>query len=281
MQVISSIDEIRKIRKSMPEPVGFVPTMGYLHPGHLMLVKKARQECASVVTSIFVNPTQFGPQEDLAKYPRDLERDFSSLENEGVDVVWTPDKNMMYPEGYDTWVNVDSISRSLEGEIRPGHFRGVTTVVTKLFHVVQPDKAYFGQKDAQQAWIIKKMVKDLNFNIDIHIEPTIREADGLAMSSRNVYLNTKERSAAPQIYKGMRKALRLFKSNEDNADRLIQVVANHLAQTPLFTVQYIQIVHPESFEPVITAFEGCLLLVAAKLGNTRLIDNIILTKKYH
>ena len=149
MQKISSIDEIRRIRKSLPEPVGFVPTMGYLHAGHLMLVEKARQECASVITSIFVNPTQFSPQEDLAKYPRDLEREFAALEHEGVDVVWTPDNAMMYPQGYDTWVNVESISRSLEGEIRPGHFRGVATVVTKLFHVVQPDKAYFGQKDAQ------------------------------------------------------------------------------------------------------------------------------------
>jgi len=279
MQKISSIDEIRSIRKSLPEPVGFVPTMGYLHAGHLMLVKKARQECASVFTSIFVNPTQFGPQEDLAKYPRDLERDFAALEHKGVDVVWTPDNAMMYPEGYDTWVNVESISRSLEGEIRPGHFRGVATVVTKLFHVVQPDKAYFGQKDAQQAWIIKKMVKDLNFNIEIHIEPTVREADGLAMSSRNVYLNSEERSVAPRIYEGMQRALRSFNHDEVNADRLIQIVANHLGETPFFTVQYIRIVHPESFEPVSTAFDGCLLLVAAKLGDTRLIDNIILTKK--
>ncbi len=279
MQKISSIDEIRSIRKAMPEPVGFVPTMGYLHEGHLMLVKKAQQECASVFTSIFVNPTQFSPQEDLAKYPRDLERDFAALEHKGVDVVWTPDNAMMYPQGYDTWVNVESISRSLEGEIRPGHFRGVATVVTKLFHVVQPDKAYFGQKDAQQAWIIKKMVRDLNFNIEIHIEPTVREADGLAMSSRNVYLNSEERSVAPRIYEGMQRALRSFNQDEVNADRLIQIVANHIGETPLFTVQYIQIVHPESFEPVRTAFDGCLLLVAAKLGNTRLIDNIILEKK--
>lgn len=279
MKKISSIEEIRSIRKSLPEPVGFVPTMGYLHEGHLMLVKKARQECASVFTSIFVNPAQFGPQEDLAKYPRDLERDFSALENEGVDVVWTPDNNMMYPAGYDTWVNVESISSSLEGEIRPGHFRGVATVVTKLFHVVQPDKAYFGQKDAQQAWIIKKMAKDLNFNIDIHIEPTVREADGLAMSSRNVYLNAAERSAAPKLYEGLRKALRAYNHNEVNSDQLIGIVTKHLETSPLFNVQYVKIVHPESFEPVSTAFDGCVLLVAAKLGSTRLIDNIILIKK--
>lgn len=279
MQKISSIEEIRTIRKSLPEPVGFVPTMGYLHEGHLMLVKKARQECASVFASIFVNPTQFGPQEDLSKYPRDLERDFRALENEGVDVVWTPDNSMMYPAGYDTWVNVESISKTLEGEIRPGHFQGVATVVAKLFNVFQPDKAYFGQKDAQQAWIIKKMVRDLNFNINVHIEPTVREADGLAMSSRNVYLNAEERSAAPRIYEGIQKALRAFSHDEVTAERLIKIVVNHLKENHLFTVQYVKIVHPESFEPVSTAFDGCVLLVAVKLGSTRLIDNIILIKK--
>jgi len=276
MKLIKSIDEMRAIRKMLPAPVGFVPTMGYLHAGHIALVQEARRKCSSVVTSIFVNPTQFGPKEDLSKYPRDLDRDFSLLEKEGVEVVWTPDNTVMYPDGYDTWVTVEAASNTLEGEIRPGHFRGVATIVSKLFNVVQPDQAYFGQKDAQQAWLIKKMVKDLNFDIAINIEPTVREADGLAMSSRNVYLNPEERSAAPLIHEGLAKAHNAFKNGLIEAEKLAEIAASHINSNPLFSIQYIKVVHPESFMPVKTASDGCLILAAAKLGSTRLIDNIIL-----
>ncbi len=206
--------------KENPRPIGFVPTMGFLHEGHISLVRRAREECASVVASIFVNPTQFGPSEDLSRYPRDLPRDLSMLETAGVDISWTPLAEEMYPEGFNSWVNVEGITNGLEGEVRPGHFRGVTTVVTKLFHIVEPQKAYFGQKDAQQLAVIRKMTKDLNFPIEIIPCPTVREKDGLAMSSRNVYLSPEERQAATVIFRALGAARLEFQNGERDANKL-------------------------------------------------------------
>ncbi|MFO3796119.1 MAG: pantoate--beta-alanine ligase, partial [Anaerolineales bacterium] len=203
MKVITSLRELWEERKKLAEPVGFVPTMGYLHEGHLSLVRRAQEECASVVVSIFVNPTQFGPNEDLARYPRDLERDLRLLAPLRVDIVWTPTVEEMYPSGYQTWVTVEELTKPLEGAMRPGHFRGVTTVVSKLFNAVQPQRAYFGQKDAQQAAVIRQMRRDLSYPIEIVVCPTVREADGLAMSSRNIYLSPPERRAATVLYRAL------------------------------------------------------------------------------
>ena len=194
--------------------------MGYLHAGHISLVQAARAECDRVVASIFVNPTQFGPNEDLAKYPRDLPRDLALLEAAGVDLVWTPTVEVMYPSGFQTWVQVEALTRRLEGEIRPGHFRGVTTVVAKLFNAVGPDKAYFGQKDAQQAAVVRRMTKDLDFPIEIVVCPTLREADGLAMSSRNTYLNPAERQAATVLFRALSAAKSAYDSGERVAEKL-------------------------------------------------------------
>src|SRR5574341_501833 len=203
MIVLTTFSDLRSARSALPSPLGLVPTMGFLHEGHLSLARRARAECASVAVSIFVNPTQFGPNEDLAAYPRDLPRDLRLLETEGVDLVWTPTPEIIYPPGFQTWVTVEEVTKPLEGAMRPGHFRGVTTVVAKLFTAVQPDKAYFGQKDAQQAAVIRQMGRDLNFPIEIVVCPTLREADGLAMSSRNVYLDPDERQAAPVLSRAL------------------------------------------------------------------------------
>jgi len=198
VDVVINLDDLRTARSMLKEPVGLVPTMGYLHAGHLSLVRRARLECASVVVSIFVNPAQFGPHEDLDNYPRDLQRDLDLLEQEGVDLVWTPTNEVMYPQAYQTWVTVEGVSQPLEGAMRPGHFRGVATVVAKLFHAVQPDKAFFGQKDAQQAVVIRRMGRDLNFPLEIIICPTVREPDGLAMSTAT-YISHRM-NAWPQRY---------------------------------------------------------------------------------
>ena len=196
MKVVDTLEKLCQAREELALPIGLVPTMGYLHEGHLSLVRQARIQCSSVVVSIYINPTQFGPSEDLEKYPRDLKGDLEKLEAEGVDLVWTPTDEIMYPEGYQTYVIVEEVTKPLEGAIREAHFRGVTTVVSKLFNAIQPHKAYFGQKDAQQSIVIRRMVRDLDFPIEIVVCPIVRESDGLAMSSRNVYLNPQERKAA-------------------------------------------------------------------------------------
>jgi pantoate--beta-alanine ligase len=196
MNTVVTLEELRQARAQLGEPVGLVPTMGFLHEGHLSLVRAARSECSGVIVSIFVNPAQFGPNEDLAAYPRDLRRDLELLEKAGADLVWTPTAEIVYPPGFQTWINVEEVTQPLEGGMRPGHFRGVTTVVAKLFNAVQPHKAYFGQKDAQQAVVIRQMARDLNFPLEISVLPIVREPDGLAMSSRNVYLTPDERRAA-------------------------------------------------------------------------------------
>ena len=276
IKTVTTIPELRAAREALPEPVGLVPTMGYLHEGHLSLVRRAREECASVIVSIFVNPSQFGPTEDLAAYPRDLPRDLDLLDKEGVDLVWNPTPEIIYPPGYQTWVSVEEVTRGLEGAMRPGHFRGVTTVVAKLFNAVQPDKAYFGQKDAQQAVVIRRMAKDLDFPVEILICPTVREADGLAMSSRNTYLNPDERQAATVIYRALSAAGAAFHAGERRADRLRQVMAETLDAEPLARRQYVSCADPDSLEEIQGEVGNALLSMAVFVGKTRLIDNLLL-----
>src|SRR5919106_4944840 len=276
MKVISTINEIHTARRSFSGTVGLVPTMGYLHDGHLSLVRRARDECDHVVVSIFVNPTQFGPNEDLAKYPRDLERDLSLLEPLGTDLVWTPTSEMMYPDGYQTWVEVEEMTRPLEGAMRPGHFRGVTTVVAKLFNAVQPHSAYFGHKDAQQAAVIRQMTRDLNFPIEIVVCPIIREPDGLAMSSRNVYLDPEQRKAATVLYRSLSAAKEAYDRGERDAEKLRQVMKDVLASEPRAQVQYVSCADYDTLEELETVKGKTLLSMAVFLGNTRLIDNFVL-----
>src|SRR5512133_2050419 len=228
MHTVTPLSDLRSTRLSLDGTFGLVPTMGYLHEGHLSLIRRAREECDHVVVSIFVNPTQFGPKEDLAKYPRDLERD-SRLIEPYTDLLWTPTAEIMYPQGYQTWVEVEVMTQPLEGAMRPGHFRGVTTVVAKLFNAVQPHKAYFGQKDAQQSAVIRQMVRDLNFPIDVVVCPTLREADGLSMSSRNKYLEGDDRPAATILFRALSAAKSAYEGGERNAEKLRTLMKDILA----------------------------------------------------
>lgn len=276
MQVVTSLSELRQARAALPGPLGFVPTMGYLHEGHLSLVRAARAGCASVAASIFVNPTQFGPTEDLDKYPRDLERDLRLLEAAGVDLVWTPTRDEMYPANFQTWVTVDAITTRLEGEIRPGHFRGVTTVVAKLFNGVQPQRAYFGQKDAQQALVIRRMVQDLAFPVEIIVCPIVREPDGLAMSSRNVYLNPAERQAARVLSRALNAAREAYLAGERDAEQLRRIALASFAAEPLARVQYVSLADAQTLQELEQVSGPALLSTAAYIGKTRLIDNLLL-----
>jgi pantoate--beta-alanine ligase len=276
MEIVSQIHELRDLRSSLPEPVGFIPTMGFLHEGHLSMVHRARQECASVVVSIFVNPAQFGPREDLAKYPRNLPRDQAQLESAGTDILWVPSPEIMYPPDYQTWVNIEKAALPLEGALRPGHFRGVATVVTKLFNVVQPDKAYFGQKDAQQVAVIRQMTKDLNFAVQIVVCPTIREPDGLAMSSRNTYLNVEERKAASVLFQSLSAAGAAFKEGEREAEKLRLLMKEILAGEALIRPQYVSCVDPLTLQELDIIQGEALLSMAVYIGETRLIDNFLL-----
>jgi len=276
MKTVKTLHEIRSARATLPGPVGFVPTMGYLHEGHLSLVRQAKAASKSTVVSIFVNPTQFGPKEDLAKYPRNLERDLALLESVGVDLVWTPENQMMYPEGYQSWVTVEEVSKPLEGSLRPGHFRGVATVVAKLFNGVQADRAYFGQKDAQQVAVIRRMVIDLNFPVEIIACPIVREPDGLAMSSRNVYLDHEERNASTVLFRALMSAKRMFMAGERNAATLRQAMLEILEREPRARVQYASVAHPESLDEMEGEIEHALCSLAVYIGKTRLIDNIVL-----
>jgi pantoate--beta-alanine ligase len=250
--------------------------MGYLHEGHLSLVRRARTECASVAVSIFVNPTQFGPSEDLASYPRDLDRDLRLLAAENVDLVWAPTSETMYPAGFQTWITVEEVTQPLEGSMRPGHFRGVATVVAKLFNGVQPHKAYFGQKDAQQAVVIGQMARDLDFPVEIVVCPTVRETDGLAMSSRNAYLSPEERRAATVLYRGLEAARAAYVSGEREAERLRGIVRDKVASEPLARLQYVSCAHADTLEELEKVAGRALLSLAAFVGRTRLIDNLIL-----
>jgi pantoate--beta-alanine ligase len=275
MEIVTTLPELRLARARLPQPVGLVPTMGYLHAGHLSLVRRARQENASVVVSIFVNPTQFGPAEDLAAYPRDLPRDLELLAREGADLVWAPSPEVMYPPGYQTWITVEEVTRPLEGSMRPGHFRGVATVVAKLFNGVQPQKAYFGQKDAQQVAVIRRMVQDLDFPLEVVTCPTMREPDGLAKSSRNVYLNPQERAAAVVLYRALYAARQAFERGERDGERLREILSGVLAGEPLANPQYVSCADPDTLEELTTVAGRALLSMAVFIGKTRLIDNMI------
>ena len=276
MKILTTLLELRSARRTLPGPVGFVPTMGYLHAGHISLVQAARAECASVAASIFVNPTQFGPNEDLARYPRDLPRDLALLEAAGVDLVWTPKVEGMYPSGFQTWVEVEGLTRPLEGGTRPGHFRGVTTVVAKLFNAVGPDKAYFGQKDAQQAAVVRRMTKDLDFPIEIVVCPTLREADGLAMSSRNTFLNPEERQAATVLFLALCAAKSAYDSGEHAAEKLRALVREAVNAEPLARLQYVSCADYDTLEELEAVRGKSLLSMAAYVGKTRLIDNFVI-----
>ena len=278
MKVVVDLGSLRTHIANVPRPLGIVPTMGYLHAGHLSLVRLAKRESASVGVSIFVNPAQFGPQEDLAAYPRDLPRDFSQLEAEGVDVVWTPRAEDVYPEGFQTWVSVEEVTRRLEGAHRPGHFRGVATVVSKLFHAFEPQRAYFGQKDAQQVAVVRRMTRDLDFPIEIVVGPTIREPDGLAMSSRNVYLEPAQRQAATVLYRALRAAGESFEAGERDAAGLRRILNEILASEPLARPQYVSVADPDSLEELQGPVQRALLSTAVVIGKTRLIDNVIVEK---
>ena len=275
MQVLRTIAELSRWRAGATPPVGFVPTMGYLHEGHLSLIRRARSENGSVVVSIFVNPTQFGPHEDFQRYPRDLERDLGLLDTEQVDAVFTPEVDAMYPTGASTMVEVEALSSTLEGASRPGHFRGVATIVCKLFHLVHPDRAYFGEKDYQQLQVIQHMVHDLRMPVEVVGCPTIREPDGLAMSSRNVYLRPAERQAAVALSQALSQAERLFRDGVWDGSRLQAEVQNMLDKEPLIRTDYVAVVHPDTLQPVVTlAAEGAVICLAVWIGHTRLIDNI-------
>lgn len=275
MYTVISVPDLRSARLSFTGTVGLVPTMGYLHEGHLSLIRRARQECDHVVVSIFVNPTQFGPKEDLARYPRDIDRDLKLIEAY-TDVVWMPTAEIMYPQGYQTWVEVEEMTRPLEGAMRPGHFRGVTTVVAKLFNAVQPHKAYFGQKDAQQAAVIRQMVRDLNFPLEIVICPTTREPDGLALSSRNVYLDPEQRKAATVLYRALSAARDAYEGGERDAETLRQIMRDVLASEPLAQMQYVSCADYDTLVELDEVNGKAFLSMAVFIGKTRLIDNFVI-----
>ena len=276
MIIVTTLEELFYARRLLDGPIGLVPTMGFLHAGHISLVQQARNDCKSVITSIFVNPTQFGPNEDLDKYPRNIERDLQLLEAAQVDIVWMPTPEIMYPSGYQTWVEVEKLTKPLEGSMRPGHFRGVTTVVSKLFNATRPDKAYFGQKDAQQAAVIRQMTRDLSYPIEIMVCPILREADGLAMSSRNTYLDPAQRQAATVLYRSLSAAKSAYSGGERNAEKLRQIVKDLIGSESLARLQYVSCADYDTLDELETVNKKALLSLAVFMGKTRLIDNFIL-----
>jgi pantoate--beta-alanine ligase len=276
MQIARTIAEMKAFRMKSLGSVGFVPTMGYLHDGHLALVKQARAENSIVVASIFVNPTQFGPTEDFKTYPRNTERDLAMLRKERTEIVFMPSAEEIYPEGFNSWVEVEKVTDRLEGSCRPGHFKGVATVVVKLFNIVEPTRAYFGQKDAQQALVIKKMVADLDMNLEVRVTPTVRESDGLAMSSRNVYLEPQERQAATVLFKALTLAQNLREKGERNTETIRQQMTSLISKEPLAKIEYVSIADAETLEELTEIDKPALASLAVKIGKTRLIDNILL-----
>lgn len=279
MQVIRKIRQMQAISdrlRAEGKKIGFVPTMGYLHEGHLSLVRKARGLSDLVVVSIFVNPTQFGPGEDFDRYPRDEEGDRSKLEAEGVDLLFIPEAAEMYPSGYQTFVEVTEVSKGLCGDFRPGHFRGVATVVAKLFNIVKPHLAVFGEKDYQQLLVVKRMVEDLNFDIEIIPGVLVREQDGIAMSSRNAYLSPEERKKATILYQSLMKGKEWFESGEKRAVPLREIVRDSIASKEGVTLQYVEIRNAETLESIESVDTPAVVAVAAKIGPVRLIDNMIL-----
>lgn len=279
MQIFHTISETRAFvrqARARGQVIGLVPTMGYLHEGHLELMRRAKNQCDIVIISIFVNPTQFGPNEDFARYPRDLERDAEMAGSVGVSAIFNPPVEEMYPPGYCTYVDVERITDKMCGVSRPGHFRGVATVVTKLFNIVQPDYAYFGQKDAQQALVLKRMTGDLNLNLEVVIVPTVREQDGLAMSSRNLYLEPDQRRAALVLSRGLEQARQAVRKGERNPAKIRQLVIDMIQAEPLAALDYAELYSYPDLEPL-ESMEGLTLLaLAVKIGRTRLIDNAIL-----
>ena len=277
MKLVTGIPEMKALAgewKAAGRTIGFVPTMGYLHEGHLSLVRASKERCEATVVSIFVNPAQFGPSEDFQRYPRDLAKDSAMLEREGVDVLFVPAAEAVYPPGYKTYVEVRDLQDRLCGRTRPGHFRGVATVVLKLFNIVRPDIAFFGAKDAQQTVTIEKMARDLDLDVEIAVCPVVREPDGLAMSSRNVYLSPDERAAARVLSKSLTEAERLIREGERDAARLAGRIEDIIAGEPLVRLDYAEIVEAESLEPVVEVRGDTLILLAVYIGRTRLIDNL-------
>jgi pantoate--beta-alanine ligase len=274
MQVVKTIPEIRALRQKLGGTVGFVPTMGYLHEGHLALVKQAKRENSAVIVSIYVNPTQFGPREDFGAYPRDLNRDLELLRKGGADIVFVPSDDAMYPPEFSSWVDVEKVTERLEGAARPGHFRGVSTVVAKLFNIVEPTRAYFGQKDAQQVVVIKRMVADLNMGVKVVIVPTVRESDGLAMSSRNIYLSPKGRQAATILFKALTLARQLRQGGEKDVEKIRRQMTALIQKEPLAQIDYISIADAETLEELNLLDRSAVASLAVRIGKTRLIDNM-------
>src|SRR5580704_1745843 len=279
MQICETIEAARgacRARRRAGQSIGLVPTMGALHPGHLSLVRIAKAQCNFVAVSLFVNPLQFGPREDLAKYPRSFDRECELLEKEGVDLLFAPAVKEMYPTQAITYVNVEGMSERLDGQSRPGHFRGVTTVVSKLFHIIEPDIAVFGQKDAAQCAIIKRMVRDLNLPVEIVIGPIVREPDGLAMSSRNAYLDPQQRQQALVLSRTLARIEQVFRKGERSTTRLVAVGREAFSSEPDARLDYLAAVDPETLEPVDSIARETLIAVAAYIGTIRLIDNVLL-----
>lgn len=276
IETVTEMVQLAKMWRQEGKRVGLVPTMGYLHQGHLSLAAAARQDCDIVVMSIFVNPTQFGPNEDYEAYPRDLSHDRALAEGAGVDYLFAPQPGDMYPNGYSTFVNVEGVTDHLCGAKRPGHFRGVATVVSKLFHIVQPEKAYFGQKDGQQVAVLRRMVADLNMPVEIIARPIVREADGVALSSRNVYLSAEQRQQAVVLSQGLARARDLFVQGERDGEILKKAVTDVIQTAPLAKIDYVQLVDGDTMAPIPKITGNAMLAVAVYFGETRLIDNVLL-----
>ena len=280
MTICTTVSEIRTASRAVRrdgQRLGLVPTMGALHDGHLSLIRVAKAQCDSVVATIFVNPTQFGPNEDFAKYPRTFERDRDLLKKEGVDILFSPSVEEMYPAGASTFVTVEGMSERLCGKSRPGHFRGVTTIVSKLFNAIEPDVAFFGQKDAAQVAIIRRMVADLNIPVEIVACPIVREPDGLAMSSRNAYLDPQQRKTALVLHRSLLRVQELYKRGERNAGKLIEAGTRIFSEESGVRLDYLEIVNPDTLGPIEVVNKPALVAVAGFVGTTRLIDNIVLT----
>jgi pantoate--beta-alanine ligase len=279
MKICATIPEARaasRDARTNRRRLGLIPTMGALHEGHLSLVRAAKAQCDAVAVSIFVNPTQFGPTEDLSKYPRQFDRDHQLLEKEGIEILFAPSVNEIYPHGQVTWVLVEGLSEKLDGRSRPGHFRGVTTIVAKLFNILEPDAAFFGQKDAAQLAVIRRMVQELNFPVEILACPIVREADGLAMSSRNSYLNQEERARALVLQRSLQQVQQEFRNGERIAAKLISAAKEVFAREPQVALDYFEIVDPDTLDPADRISQKTLVAVAAYVGSTRLIDNLVL-----
>lgn len=276
MKVLHTVAEFRAAQREYPRPLGLVPTMGYLHEGHLSLVRRCREDNATAVASIFVNPTQFGPSEDLSTYPRDMEGDLAKLEAEGVDLVFAPDASEMYPEGFETTIDVGDIARRLEGEHRPGHFQGVATVVCKLLTIVRPDNVYFGQKDAQQCLVIKRLNADLDLGSEVVVLPTVRDPDGLAMSSRNAYLSNEDREAALSLYRALSLAESLYADGVRDAGLMRREMLALLESEPAASVEYVSVSDAETLVELESVDRSALVSMAVRIGKVRLIDNVVL-----